>query len=375
MPCDQTRSDIRTDRPDRPNPICNGMALEFADVPAFVAHGYDTLIDVRSPAEFAEDHIPGAINLPVLSNEERAEVGTIYKQQSPFLGRKIGAAKVFHNAADHIAGPLAHHEGRWKPLVYCWRGGQRSGSFAWMLKEIGWRAETVAGGYRTWRRMVSRMMHDAPLPFRCVLIDGNTGTAKTDILHLAAQRGAQVLDLEGLAEHRGSLLGGQGVDQPSQKAFESRLAVAISSLDPTRPLLVEAESNRIGTCLIPPSLWNAMKQAPRINIEAPLSARTAYLTRRYEDVLADGPRLRHLVDYLRPVRGHALVDHWHALSHEGAHAALTESLMRDHYDPAYATARRAYAFEVAGNVSLADLEGDSLEQAATQVANLLEQLT
>ena len=124
------------------------MALTFPTLDDFFAHGFDTVIDVRSPSEYVEDHVPGAISLPVLDDEERARVGTIYKQESPFLARKLGAALVFRNAADHIAGPLAHHEGGWKPLVYCWRGGQRSGSFAWMLKEIGWRAEKIDGGYR-----------------------------------------------------------------------------------------------------------------------------------------------------------------------------------------------------------------------------------
>ena len=351
------------------------MALEFQTVSAFALHGFDTLIDVRSPAEFAEDHIPGAINLPVLSNEERAKVGTIYKQESPFKGRKIGAALVFQNAAAHIAGPLAHHEGAWRPLVYCWRGGQRSGSFAWMLQEIGWRAETVSGGYRAWRRQVSRMLHDDPLGVRCVLLDGNTGTAKTEILQQAGRHGAQILDLEALAAHRGSLLGGQHGPQPSQKAFESRIAVALSKLDARQPVLVEAESNRIGTCLIPPSLWSAMKSAPRINVTAPMPARVAYLTRTYADVLSDGPRLRHLLDYLRPVRGHATVDLWHHLSKAGDLPALTERLMRDHYDPAYGKARRAHRFEVTGALALTDLDAASIEQAGKDAARMLGHLT
>ena len=195
------------------------MPLTFSTLDAFFAHGFDTVIDVRSPSEFAEDHVPGAISLPVLDDEERARVGTIYKQQSPFLARKLGAALVFRNAAAHVEGPLSHHEGGWRPLVYCWRGGQRSGSFAWMLKEIGWRSETVQGGYRTYRRLVNDYLYDTALRHRLVLIDGNTGTAKTDLLHVLAERGWQVLDLEGAAHHRGSLLGGMG-EQPSQKAFE-----------------------------------------------------------------------------------------------------------------------------------------------------------
>ena len=244
------------------------MPLSFTSLSALLDHGYDTVIDVRSPAEFAEDHIPGAISLPVLDNEERARVGTIYKQQSPFLARKLGAALVFRNAADHIEQRLSHHEGGWRPLVYCWRGGQRSGSFAWMLGQIGWRSESIEGGYRTYRRLVNATLYDLPLPHRLVALDGFTGTAKTELLKRAAVRGVQVLDLEGCAEHRGSLLGATGQPQPSQKRFETRLAGVLSGLDPVRPVLVEAESSKIGERIVPPSIWDAMKVAPRIVVEA-----------------------------------------------------------------------------------------------------------
>ena len=195
---------------------------------------YDDIIDVRSPAEFAQDHVPGAISLPVLSDKERARVGTIYKQVNPFDARKIGAALVSRNAATHIEGPLANRTGGWRPLVYCWRGGQRSGSFAVILKQIGWRADTLEGGYRAYRRLVARLLHDDPLPWRIILIDGNTGTAKTRLLGELAAQGAQVLDLEHLAQHKGSLFGGLNGPQPAQKMFESRLASALIPLDPAR---------------------------------------------------------------------------------------------------------------------------------------------
>ncbi|MGB1034867.1 MAG: tRNA 2-selenouridine(34) synthase MnmH, partial [Primorskyibacter sp.] len=243
------------------------MAHVYTSVADLFDHGCDTVIDVRSPSEYAEDHLPGAINLPVLSDAERAQVGTIYKQQSPFLARKIGAALVFQNAAAHIAGPLADHGGSWRPMVYCWRGGQRSGSFGWMLQQIGWRAQVLGGGYRTYRRLVKHALYDTAVPHRLVLLDGDTGTAKTALLHRLAARGVQVIDLEGLANHRGSLLGGLG-PQPSQKAFESALAAALAQADPTRPVLLEAESNKIGSRIIPPTLWTAMRTAPRIEVKA-----------------------------------------------------------------------------------------------------------
>ncbi|MCW8843382.1 MAG: tRNA 2-selenouridine(34) synthase MnmH, partial [Rhodobacteraceae bacterium] len=222
---------------------------------------FDDIIDVRSPAEYAEDHIPGAISLPVLSNEERAKVGTIYVQEDRFLARKIGAALVARNAAIHLEGALADRTGEWRPLVYCWRGGQRSGSFTSILQQVGWRADIVTGGYKSYRRLVVRALYDTPVSHKVILIDGGTGTAKTRLLsHIAAQ-GGQVLDLEAMAEHRGSVFGPMGDQQPSQKAFESRLAMALVQLDLSRPVFVEAESSKIGRIILPPSLWKAMIQA------------------------------------------------------------------------------------------------------------------
>ena len=229
---------------------------------------FDAVIDVRSPAEFAEDHVLGAINLPVLSDAERARVGTIYVQESPFLARKIGAALVARNAAAHIEGPLSAHEGGWQPLVYCWRGGQRSGSFASILSQIGWRAETLSGGYQSYRRLVAKRLYDDAFPSPIILLDGNTGTAKTEVLHRLADRGVQTIDLEGLANHRGSVLGARG-DQPSQKGFESALAGQVAGLDPGRPVILEAESSKIGKLNIPGRVFEAMKAAKRFRIEAP----------------------------------------------------------------------------------------------------------
>ncbi|MCV6592253.1 MAG: tRNA 2-selenouridine(34) synthase MnmH, partial [Silicimonas sp.] len=266
------------------------MAYELTSLVDPVA-AFDTVIDVRAPSEFAEDHVPGAINLPVLSDEERARVGTIYVQESAFLARKIGAALVARNAAAHIEGPLAGKDGGWRPLVYCWRGGQRSGSFASILSQIGWRVEVLKGGYQSYRRAVVKALYDDDFPARISLLDGNTGTAKTALLPLLAARDVQVIDLEGLANHRGSALGGRG-DQPSQKMFESRLAAEVAALDPARPVVIEAESSRVGRLNVPEGVFRAMKAAPRFQIEAPVAARAAFLCRAYGDVIEDLPLLR-----------------------------------------------------------------------------------
>ncbi len=350
------------------------MVLKFSNLPELYAHGFDTVIDVRSPAEFAEDHLPVAINLPVLDNEERARVGTIYVQQSPFLARKLGAALVFRNAANHIERSLSHHEGGWKPLVYCWRGGQRSGSFTWMLQQIGWRAEVVEGGYRTYRRLVNGYLYHDPLPHRLIALDGYTGTAKTEMLTKLGARGVQVLDLEGLANHRGSLLGEMPGGQPSQKAFESALAARLCHLDPARPVLVEAESSKIGSLILPPTVWAALRAAPRIQVSAPIEVRSSYLVSAYDDVLSDSDRLRDRLSPLRFHRGHDVVDGWLEMIEAGDKLALTRALMEQHYDPAYAKASRARDANVVAQINVSELNEAGLENAAAQVQRVLEEL-
>ncbi|MGZ9812606.1 tRNA 2-selenouridine(34) synthase MnmH [Pseudoroseicyclus sp. H15] len=348
------------------------MAKQFHSLDAFLNHGFDDVIDVRSPAEYAEDHVPGAISLPVLSNEERAVVGTIYKQESPFKARKVGAALVACNAAEHIQGPLADRDGGWQPLVYCWRGGQRSNSFASILSQIGWRADVVDGGYKTWRRLVSAALYEGELPHRMIVIDGDTGTAKTELLHRLAARGRQVLDLEGVANHRGSLLGPMPEGQPAQKGFETELAVKLAALSPDEPVLVEAESSKIGQLTLPPALWKSMGEAGRIVISAPVEARARYLARAYDDIAADKAGLAEKLGALVRLRGREVVDGWLALSEAGEHEALAEALMVQHYDPAYAKSREARGLEVMGEVRAETLDEAGLEAAADAVERVLD---
>lgn len=326
---------------------------------------FDDVIDVRSPAEFAEDHVPGAISLPVLDNEERAVVGTIYKQESPFKARKLGAALVARNAARHLEGPLAAKDGGWRPLVYCWRGGQRSNSFGSILTQVGWRTEVLAGGYQSYRRAVVAALYDRALPHRFVLIDGDTGTAKTEILHLVAARGGQVLDLEGLANHRGSVLGPRPGGQPSQKMLESRLTAALARLDPGRPVLVEAESSKVGDLLIPPAVWQAMRAAPRIRLQASVSERARYLARSYADIASDRTELKRILSLLVRLQGHERVNRWKAMVDDGEFVALAHDLITRHYDSRYATAR-SDAGEPAARIDLS-LDGAGLERAADLV--------
>ena len=343
------------------------MAHLLTDLPTLRAQGFDTIIDVRSPAEYAQDHVPGAVSMPVLSNEERARVGTIYTRDSPFTARKIGAALVARNAAMAIETHLLDKPGGWRPLVYCWRGGQRSGSFATILSQIGWRAETLQGGYRSWRRHVVARLYDAPLPVGVIRLDGLTGTAKTEILIRAATLGAQALDLEGLAHHRGSALGDLSGPQPDQKLFETRLLVAMCDLDPARPLLVEAESARIGGLRLPPALWGAMKASPRIVIEAAPAARARYLAARYADLAADRDGLTARLDRLRPLAGHARVDAWCALLGAGDTETLARALIDDHYDRAYSRLARGRSEPPIARIDAGDLGAAALDRAAAAV--------
>jgi tRNA 2-selenouridine synthase len=303
------------------------------------AIGADMVIDVRAPSEFAEDHVPGAVNLPVLSDAERAQVGTIYTRQSAFLARKVGAALVAANAARHLQGPLADMQGDWQPLVYCWRGGQRSGAFATILDQVGWRVHLLEGGYRSYRRQVSTLLYDGTLPHRLRIIDGGTGTAKTALLHALSDADAQILDLEGLAGHRGSLFGALGAAQPAQKMFESRLAQAIGALDPARLTWIEGESSKIGARMVPPALWSAMGQAPRIEITAPMHARAAFLATAYADLTEDPARLSGLIDQLNNYHAREVIAAWQELAREGDWQALAADLMQAHYDPRYSTSQ------------------------------------
>ncbi|PVA10845.1 tRNA 2-selenouridine(34) synthase MnmH [Pelagivirga sediminicola] len=338
---------------------------QLADLPV------DTLIDARSPAEYAEDHLPGAINLPSLSDAERAEVGTIYVQQDRFKARRIGAALVARNVAAHLEGPLSGKDGSWRPLVYCWRGGQRSGSFASILEQIGWRTTLLDGGYRAYRRLVVNMLYDAELALTPILLDGNTGTAKTRLLELLEAQGVQVIDLEGLANHRGSALGARPGGQPTQKLFEGRLAQRIAALDPARPVVIEAESHKVGTRILPPSLWGAMKSAPSVRVTAPVAARAAYLARAYGDMTGQPDLLKENLDLLRHLRGHETVDRWQQMVDDRDFTALAGELIVQHYDPGYESARARHDLTAPQAVELTALDDAALEAALPRLIDAI----
>ncbi len=297
---------------------------------------FDEIIDVRSEGEFAEDHIPGAINCPVLDNEERARVGTMYKQVSVFDAKKLGAALVAANISRHLQAHFLDKPRGWRPLVYCWRGGERSGAMAHILGRIGWQVGRVQGGYKAYRRAVIAELEILPARFDWRVVCGMTGTGKSRLLRALQEQGAQVLDLEALAAHRGSVLGNlPDRPQPSQKMFESRLWSRLKALSPERPVFVESESRKIGALRVPESLIGAMWASRCVVIEAPVGVRVALLKDEYAHFLADTAALNTRLDCLRPLHGNAVIDRWQALARGGAWDELTEDLLVRHYDPAY----------------------------------------
>jgi tRNA 2-selenouridine synthase len=330
---------------------------------------FDEIIDVRSPAEFAEDHVPGAINLPVLSDAERIEVGTLYVQQSKFLARRIGAAHVSRNIAGHLSTALSDKTGAYHPLVYCWRGGQRSSAMATVLSQVGWRVGLLQGGYKTYRRRVTGVLYDSDAKLNAVLLAGKTGSGKTELLALLGQRGLQIIDLEALANHRGSLFGADPTTpQPSQKMFESRLLAAIEGLDPNAPTVIEAESSRIGALFLPPLIWKAMEAAPHLEIQAPAAARARYIAATYSDFAADPDRLSAALNALPHHHSREDRASWRALAASGETEALARALIDAHYDPAYRRSATKGAGWTFARLALNELSPGELSRTADAAA-------
>ncbi|MGJ7580731.1 tRNA 2-selenouridine(34) synthase MnmH [Variovorax sp. RHLX14] len=334
---------------------------------------FDELIDARTPAEFALDHIPGAVNCPVLSDEERVIVGTLYKQQGAFEARRVGGAMVAANIARHLQTHLADKPAKWRPIIYCWRGGLRSGSMVAWLRLVGWDAQQLAGGYKSFRHHVLEQIEALTPQLDLRVLCGATGSAKTRVLQALGRRGEQVLDLEDFACHKGSLLGNlPGVPQPSQKHFETRIATVLESLDLSRPLYVEGESARIGRLSVPIPLVARMRAAACIEIAATPGSRLDYLLRDYAYLGDDREALAGKMDMLKEMQGKETVARWQQWALEADLPKLFAELMSLHYDPHYENSQAKHFKEWARrrSVTAADLTDAGIDAAADAVLAL-----
>ena len=323
---------------------------------------FDTIIDVRSPAEFLEDHIPGAQNCPVLDDDERIKVGTLYKQVSAFEARKVGAALVAHNIAKILENGFLERVKNWRPLIYCWRGGQRSAALTHVMREIGWDAHQLAGGYKFWRRHVLTQLDVLPEQIDFRVISGATGSGKSRLLESLSAHGAQVLHLEHLAAHKGSVLGGlPGQNQPTQRGFDTNLFTAIAKLSADRPVYVEAESRKIGSVQLPEKLMAALRRAPCLRMEVKLAARVDFLLEDYRYALQDTAWLASNIERLHSLQSRSTLARWQHFIQIGEFRQLVEELLTLHYDPQYLRSQKHnYVEHQAARV----LNVDQLTQAA-----------
>ena len=313
-------------------------AMARMAIPLGQPGGFSTIIDARSEGEYALDHLPGAVNWPSLNNEERIFVGTMYKQQGAFEAQKHGAALVAANISHHIQREVLTLPKNWQPLIYCWRGGKRSGSLSMVLGQIGFKIYLIEGGYKAFRAALVDDIPKRVAPLQFNIISGPTGSGKTRLLHALADEGAQVLDLEDLACHRSSVLGHiPGQPQPSQKHFDTKIWQALRSFDPARPVFVESESRKVGNLSIPESLMQAMRNSPCFELQLSLDERVALLMEDYRFFVDDHALFCHRLDALVAIRGKAVVEAWKEQVHNGQIEDVVRDLLVLHYDPTYAS--------------------------------------
>lgn len=348
------------------------MSLTPLSAPEVMARltDFDAIIDARSEAEFEADHLPGAVNWPTLNNAERIEIGTLYKQVNPFEARKRGAAIAARNIAAHIEREVIDKPREWQPLAYCWRGGQRSGSLALILSQIGFRVTLVEGGYKAFRAaLVQDIAARAPgLSYR--VICGPTGSGKTRLLQALAAEGAQVLDLEALAKHRSSVLGAMpGLAQPTQKHFETLIWDQLRRFKPELPVFVESESKKVGNLAVPGALMDAMRASPCMHLQLSDEQRVALLLEDYDYLTRDVTYFCKRLGLLTELKGREVVARWQKLAQEGDFSSVVMELLTQHYDPAYLQSMQRNFVQFAQVVQLhpADRSASAMSALAKQL--------
>lgn len=304
-------------------------------------HEFDAIIDARSENEFDADHLPDAVNWPTLNNDERHSIGTLYTQVNPFEARKRGAAIAARNIAEHIEREVISKPRDWKPLAYCWRGGQRSGALSLILSQIGFHATLLEGGYKAFRCAV---VQDIPRLVNALdwrVIGGTTGSGKTRLLQALASQGAQVLDLEALARHRSSVLGAlPGLEQPTQKRFDTLVWDTLRHLNPAHPVFIESESKKVGNVAVPAALIEAMHRSSCLNLVLPDTERVALLLEDYDFFVRDVESFCERLQVLAAFKGKLLVEGWQAQVRAGEIAPVVQALLTQHYDPTYLESMR-----------------------------------
>jgi len=297
---------------------------------------YDYIIDTRSPAEFRLDRLPGAVNWPVLDDRQRETIGTLYQLEGAFKAKREGAILVARNIASLIEQHARGIDKEARLLVYCWRGGNRSGSLSTVLARIGFRCDLLEGGYKAFRRWV---MEDSARRISLLhfqIIAGRTGSGKTDLLHQLAAQGAQVIDLEALAKHRGSLLGAQPeLIQPSQRLFETELWFRLGQLKPDKAVWLESESRKIGQIQIPEPLIEKMRASNHYQLEVDATLRTKYLLNHYQYWIYHPHELEHRLVRLKDFMAaetFAVLSQYLA---EGRMQDFVHQLLEKYYDPLY----------------------------------------
>jgi tRNA 2-selenouridine synthase len=348
------------------------MSVQRVSAEDAIAHldRYSAILDARSESEYADDHLPGARNWPSLTDAERALIGTEYAQASPFEARKRGAVLTSRNIASHLEREAMGLPRDWRPLIYCWRGGQRSGALATVLGAIGFDVQVLDGGYREFRRAVIAELDSLPARFDFRVLCGRTGSGKSRLLGALHDAGAQVLDLEALARHRGSVLGPlPDQPQPSQKAFESAVWHTLRTLDPARPVWAESESRTIGRLRVPEAALQRLRAAACVAIEMPLAARVDLLMQDYGHFVKDADAFCTRLDALRELRGAAVIERWQTQARAGEFAAVVRELLAEHYDPTYerSMARNYAGFAQAEPLVLADGDAQSLALASRRL--------
>jgi len=348
--------------------LCDSMTVPIRIVKNWELADVDQVIDVRSPREFKSDHIPGALNLYVLSDQQHEIVGRAYKK-SPFEAKKLGSSYVLANIRKHLDHTLRHKPKEFHPLFYCARGGQRSKSFATICAEVGWQCSILEGGYKCYRSQVLSNLAALSEKLKIIIISGRTGTGKTRILEELEKRGENIIDLEHLARHRGSLLGSlPGVEQPQQKLFETLLCNKFKSLKFQNPVFIEAESSKIGNVQIPSPLWKAMRNSPQILVTSDRPKRAHYLLKDYVNLKTNQEGLFALFRILEKSGLNTVAEECRNLSAKQDWVSLANILLQSHYDKRYDRSIRSHERQIIMEFALPDLRSKNFKSLAKTIS-------